>query len=398
MRIALESLDNAGKTTHIAHLEEELQDFGLRIQVIASPSKNSFSGPILRSGICAIEPSRANRLFAYDIERAQRNLNPKADLVLFDRHLDTVRVSNTEPSIADSQIADIASRITPPDKIVFLDIPPQISWDRECGNAPHPITLDWIETKHQRYKEIIQETPDRFIILDATPSIDVVYQGLLGIVMHEMSYVVEDRKKIYDLFLNTIGLIEFILDAPVEVKPGVYLPMFVNVKSTMADTKVRKQIASEMINLVDVANYDSVLGLESGGSYYAVTIANELGLPVAFHRTKSKEYSGSAGDIVGEAPVPGSRVLIVDDVYATGQSASRASKRMKDLGCRHDLVTAFSYSSDSEMQKRLGGIRATAVTYFKALRSAALRNNRLTCEEAKQLTKQVDIYRNTIFD
>lgn len=398
MRIALESLDNAGKTTHIAHLEQDLQDLGLRTQTLASPAKNNFSGPILRKNIGAMDPNRANRLFAYDIERSQRDINPNADVVLFDRHLDTVRVSNTDPDQADIQIAEIAKRIKDPDRIIYLDIPPNISWARECNNAPHPIDFEWIKAKHLRYQRIIQQDPERFTILDATLPLEAVYQGLLAMIMSDMSKVIEERMKIYNMVLNANGLIKFVIDAPVEVKPNVFLPMFVNVKSTMADVKVRKQIAEEMIKLAQLQKYDSVLGLESGGSYYAVTIANELNLPVAFHRTKSKVYSGATGDIVGIQPVPGSRVLVVDDVYATGQSASRASRRLNDFGCVHELITAFSYSSDAEMKKRLGGVSASSVTYFRGLRTAALRNEVISVQEAEQLTALVDVYRNTIFD
>lgn len=396
--VALEGPDGAGKTTHIRRLIDELQDYGLRAQAIASPATDSLSGPILRKCIRAIDPNKANELFAYDILRSERYIiKQSTDLALLDRHIDTVRVSNTDPSVADAQIAGIVAKITPPDRVVYLDIPPEVSWAREGGNPDHPIDRDWIQTKYNRYQEIIAQNPERITVLDATQPLEVVYQGLLGIILHELRDTIADRANLYDLFLNTPGLIRFVLDAPVEVKLGVLLPMFVNIKDTMAQPSVRAEITKEMLKLANDQEYDSVLGLESGGSYYATTIANELDLPVALLRTKHKEYSGSKGDIVGKLPEPGTNVLVIDDVYATGQSASKASKRLQELKCKHSLITAFSYSSDSEIKDRLGGVNGTSVTYFRGLRTAAMRNGLLSQAEAKRLTQLVDIYRKTIY-
>lgn len=395
MHVALESLDGGGKTTHIARLNEELQGLGLRTVVIANPGKGTFSGSALRSHIAKLPPERANQLFAYDIVRSERSIPPNTDVVIWDRHLDSVRVSNTDPESADIQLSAIRSKITPPDRKIYLDIPPEVSWDRESKTSTHPIDPEWIRAKHNRYKRIIEQAPEKFTIIDATQPLDVVYQAILGILQQDLEKTIEERRGIYDLFINTPGLIKFVLNAPVEVKPSVYLPMFVNVKATMGDVVARTKITDEMVKIARQSRYDSVIGLESGGSYYAVAIANELGLPVAFHRTKSKTYSGATGDIVGIPPERGSNVLIVDDVYATGQSASRASQRLSELGCTHDLVTAYSYSADDEVTHRLGGVRATSVTYFKGIRQTAVNSGLLTADEANRLTEMVDCYRNT---
>jgi len=43
------------------------------------------------------------------------------------------------------------------------------------------------------------------------------------------------------------------------------------------------------------------------------------------------------------------------------------------------------------------GIEATSLTYFKALRTAALERGIITPDQAVLLTQQVDIYRNTFY-
>lgn len=394
---AFEGIDGAGKTTHITRLNEELQALGLRTIVMASPGRGTFTGQILRSNIGKIDPRRANKLFAYDIERSGRTIPLNTDVVLWDRSLGSVRTSNSSVEEADADIGNIASKIAQPDKTIYLSIPPKESWKRESATSTHPIDQEWLKTKYDRYQTIIQQAPERFTVIDATQPLDTVYQALLGLVLEDLGPAIESQRQIHSLLLNTPGVIRFVLDNPVEVKPGVLLPMFVNIKATMGEVAVRNQIVESMLEIARNGHYDSILGLESGGCYYAVTLSNILGLPIAFHRTKLKTYSGATGDIVGVPPKQGSRVLMVDDVYATGQSADRASKRMEEFGCQPDLLTAFSYSSDVEMEKRLG-IRATSLTYFKGIQRLATENGTLSNDDASKLTRMVDVYRNTRFE
>lgn len=396
-QFAFEGLDGAGKTTHIRQLRDDLEALGLRVHQLSSPGKNTFSGCALRANIGQIDdPHRANRLFAYDILRSKKRIPKNTDVVLADRGFSSVLTSNTgvDQALHDLKDMDIDQN---PTKQIYLDIPPETSWEREAATSTHPIDIDWLKIKYHRYQQLIAQNPEGFIIVDATLSVEAVYQVLWNILLTELATQIETQQKIHQVIYQAQGVIKFVLDEPVEVKPNVFLPMFVNIKATMAEVETREAISDQLIDIAREGNYDSVLGLESGGSYYAVTVANALGLPVAFHRTKTKTYSGATGDIVGVPPKPGSKVLIIDDVYATGQSATRASKRLTEMGCEHTLLTVFSYSNDDEMKERLG-IDATSLTYFKGIRHLAEQDGTLTAEQSSRLTEMVDIYRNSIFE
>lgn len=393
--ITLEGLDGAGKTTHIKKLTEELESLGLRIAIMASPGRNTWAGKILRANIGKMNPQRASKLFAYDIHRSQKRVPSSADLVLWDRGIESVLTSNSDD--AEKDIGVTLAQTQHDQKTIYLSISPELSWEREAKASDHPIDFEWLQTKHTRYQRLLEKNPEKFDVIDASQPLDVVYQALWMLIRSNLEVEIEKQQKIHNLLMDTPGIIRFVIHDPVEVKPNVWLPMFVNIKQTMADTRVRDEITQHMLDMIQPGQYDSVLGLESGGTYYAVAIANALQLPVAFHRTKAKSYSGATGDIVGVPPTPGSRVLLVDDVFATGQSASRAEKRMAELGCVSELLTIFSYSSDVEMIQRLG-IPATSLTYFKGIRQRAMQNNILTPEEVAKLTELVDIYRTTVFE
>lgn len=395
--LIFESLDGAGKTTHIASLINDLENLGLSVASTTSPGKNTFSGCTLRSNIAKIEDqNRANRLFSYDIVRSDRSLPKYADVIIADRGFDSVRVSNGgDISIVDSFEAQTRDDLEK--KIIYLDIPPDVSFERESKTSTHPIDLGWLTQKYDRYGELIRQNPEKYTVIDATQPIERVYQAIKNIVLSDLAEVITKQRQNHVRLLDAAGVVKVVVDSPVEVKPGVFLPMFVNLKEIWSNPELREWLVLQLTEKVALGKFDYVMGLESGGSYYSVSVANELKLPVGLHRSKTKTYSGATGDVVGAVPKEGSRVALIDDVYATGQSGSRAIKRLKELGCDSELFTLYSYSSDQEMEARLGK-PATSVTYFKGIRQLLQERGNYSTAELAELTRLVDIYRNTLYD
>jgi dTMP kinase len=389
--IAFEGLDGAGKTTQIKALVEDLENAGVRVAVASSPGRGRM-GVILRKHIGDLDQHRKNSLFTYEIARTQREIPNTVDLVIWDRHLDSVIVSNTDN--AKPEVEACAVSIRKPDKVIYLDVPPEVSWAREGINSDHPINQAWISEKHMRYQKLLKEEPGRFEVVDATQPLGIVYNVLLHYMNNEMAPVVEHNKEIYDLLFDTKGVVRFLIEDPAEVKPGVLLPMFMNFKSTWSNTEVRNIFTHKLAEKIG-DDYDWVIGLESGGSYYATSVANAINKPVSLLRKTDKEH-GDKNFLVGDTPPPGSRIAFIDDVYATGQSGIRAVEKLEVMKCTGTLFTIFSYSNDTEMKKRLG-MEGTSLTYFKALRTMALERGTITPEQATLLTEKVDTYRNTVY-
>lgn len=388
---ALEGLDGAGKTTLVAPLVEELESLGLRVATAASPGK-TMVGSILRANIGTIEPEQKTVLFTYEMKRAQRQLSPYADVVLWDRYLDTIRVSNTDN--ADRVLWEIAKDIVPPDDVFYLEITPDESWRREEKVSDHPLDRAWIETKYRRYQNLISREPSRFTVIDASLGREAVFRQVRDILIERLAPIIERNRVVYKLLFDIPGVVRFLPDDPFEVKPGVFLPMFMNFKETWAKPWERKMLAQELASRIG-EKFTWVVGLESGGSYFAVTVANLLGLPLTLIRKTNKEY-GEGDFVVGDTPPKGTNVALIDDVYATGKSAAAAAGWLKEAGCKSNLFTIFSYSSDAEIKKRIG-VAGTSLTYFKALRRLALEQSLLTEDQAADLMHRVDVYRTTIF-
>lgn len=388
---ALEGNDGAGKTTQLARLKSELEKLGLRVHIPSSPGK-TLVGRALKSNMSKILEGRKNALFTYDIRRTERQIPENTDVVLWDRHLDSIVISNGDGAAAE--VDGLSQGIRRPDQVLFLDLPPEISWERESANTDHPISAEWLQTKYRRYQEQIAAHPAQYEVIDANQPLEVVYQALLGIILNEVRPQLEKNQQMVQLLMETPGVVRYELENPVEVKPGVFLPMFINLKDTWGNVPVREEVTQRLVELIS-DRADWIVGLESGGNYYAVSLANQLQKPVSLFRKNPKDYS-LGGYFTGQVPPAGSRVAILDDVYATGTSGIKAVEQLKLAGCEVEFYSIYSYSTDQEMAQRLG-VPATALAYFSAVRQASIDRGLLTPEEADEVTGLVDIYRSTVY-
>ena len=92
------------------------------------------------------------------------------------------------------------------------------------------------------------------------------------------------------------------------------------------------------------SNVDLVVGIEARGFIFGAAVAYRLGVGFAPARKPGKlpaetvsadyelEYGKDAVELHRDAVAPGSRVLLVDDLLATGGTAAAAAKLVTDLG------------------------------------------------------------------
>lgn len=153
------------------------------------------------------------------------------------------------------------------------------------------------------------------------------------------------------ILIKSPGVINHSMKPQFEVKPGVFLPVFINIKMTLVEFKTRRKIAKLLSEKVSKKT-DYVCGVESGGSYYGVAVSDLLGKPIIFLRKTKKDY-GDKRRIVGSDFAPGSKVAVVDDVIATGSTILDAIKYFKKLNCKIEAFSVFSYKTNKQLAKNL---------------------------------------------
>lgn len=134
---------------------------------------------------------------------------------------------------------------------------------------------------------------------------------------------------------------EYVMTIPDFPEPGI---MFRDITTVIQDPDGLKQAIDGLVEKAGKIDFDLVVGPESRGFIFGVPVAYLTGKGFVPVRKKGKlprktvsrkydlEYGQAEVEIHEDAVKPGQKVLIVDDLIATGGSAEAAAKLVEDLG------------------------------------------------------------------
>ena len=136
-----------------------------------------------------------------------------------------------------------------------------------------------------------------------------------------------------------IDLKSSIRDVPDFPKAGI---VFKDITTLLKDAAAFKKAIEELCNPYYKQQIDLVIGIESRGFIFGSAMAEKLGagfvrkpgkLPAETEKESySLEYGEDAVEIHTDAIQQGARVLIVDDLLATGGTAAAAMRLVERLG------------------------------------------------------------------
>ena len=139
--------------------------------------------------------------------------------------------------------------------------------------------------------------------------------------------------------MNTLKqLIREIPDFP---KPGI---LFYDITTLLKDKQGLKGTIDALKTQYEGAQVDVVVGIEARGFIFAPALAYALGAGFVPVRKPKKlpavcesisydlEYGSDTLEVHRDAIVPGSKVLIVDDLLATGGTAKAVARLVEQLG------------------------------------------------------------------
>mgnify|MGYP002627277949 CR=1 FL=1 len=134
---------------------------------------------------------------------------------------------------------------------------------------------------------------------------------------------------------------DYIRTIPDYPEPGI---MFRDVTSILQDAEGLKLAIDSMIQLLDGVEFDVIAGAESRGFIFGMPIAYALGKPFVMVRKAGKlpcetvsatyelEYGTATIEIHKDAVKSGQKVVLVDDLIATGGTIEAAAKLVEKLG------------------------------------------------------------------
>jgi adenine phosphoribosyltransferase len=143
--------------------------------------------------------------------------------------------------------------------------------------------------------------------------------------------------------MNTqqIQLLDYLPTVPDFPKPGI---QFRDISPLLGNPAAFAQAIERMASLAQQLDYTHLLGVESRGFIFASALALHVKkslvlvrkpnkLPLASHQESyGLEYGSDALEIQSISLPAGSRVLLIDDVLATGGTLLATSKLVKQVG------------------------------------------------------------------
>lgn len=138
-----------------------------------------------------------------------------------------------------------------------------------------------------------------------------------------------------------LHLEDYIRDIKDFPKPGI---IYKDITPLLQNPEASRQTTKALLASLGGAEIDKVVGIESRGFFFATLLAERLNAGFVPIRKPGKlpfdtikesyelEYGKDTLEIHSDAIKPGERVLIHDDVLATGGTAAAACKLVEKLG------------------------------------------------------------------
>ncbi|RGG41884.1 adenine phosphoribosyltransferase [Roseburia sp. AF22-2LB] len=166
---------------------------------------------------------------------------------------------------------------------------------------------------------------------------------------------------------------EYVRSIPDFPEPGI---IFRDITSVLQDADGLQLAIDSMIKLLDGVDYDVVAGTESRGFIFGVPIAYEMHKPFVPVRKKGKlpcetisqsydlEYGLATIEMHKDSIKPGQKVVLVDDLIATGGTIEAAIKLVEQLGGEVVKVIFLMELAGLKGRERLKGYDvASVITY-----------------------------------
>ncbi|MBR4575700.1 MAG: adenine phosphoribosyltransferase [Clostridia bacterium] len=157
---------------------------------------------------------------------------------------------------------------------------------------------------------------------------------------------------------------DYVVTIPDFPEPGI---MFRDITSVIQDPTGLRMAVDGLAECLKDLDFDLVIGPESRGFIFGVPVAYLLNKGFVPVRKKGKlpretvsqkydlEYGQAEVEIHKDAIKPGEKVVIVDDLIATGGSAEAAAKLVEKLGGKVVRMAFVMELSGLEGRKKLKG-------------------------------------------
>ena len=167
---------------------------------------------------------------------------------------------------------------------------------------------------------------------------------------------------------------DYVTEIPNFPKKGI---LFRDITTILSDSEGFRMAIDGLIDLVKDKDFDLVLGTESRGFIFGAPVAYALGKGFILVRKKGKlpretitesydlEYGQAAIEIHTDSIRPGQKVVLIDDLIATGGTAAAAVRLVERLGGEVVKAAFVMELAGLEGREKLKGLDVEALLVYE---------------------------------
>lgn len=187
--------------------------------------------------------------------------------------------------------------------------------------------------------------------------------------------------------LLNIEAVKLSVDQPFTFTSGIKSPIYCDNRKMIGTVEERNIIIEGFVEMLKDTEFDIVAGTATAGIPWAAFIADRMNKPMAYIRSKPKDYG--AGKQIEGADVDGKKVVVIEDLISTGGSSIKAVEATrKEGGIVVEVAAIFSYEFEkakANFDQAKTGLRT--ITNFSTLLEVA-RNKKVIDEAQLELASK----------
>jgi len=164
-------------------------------------------------------------------------------------------------------------------------------------------------------------------------------------------------------------------------------PFYCDNRKTLSFPDLRTFVKVELTRTIleNFPEAEAVAGVATGAIAQGALVADALGLPFAYVRSKAKDH-GMANLIEGELQ-PGTKVVVVEDLISTGGSSLKAVEALRAAGYEVvGMVASYTYGFPvAEQAFADADVKLITLTNYEAVVAEALRTGYIANDQVPML-------------
>ncbi len=190
-------------------------------------------------------------------------------------------------------------------------------------------------------------------------------------------------------FLLQIKAIKLQPNNPFTWASGWKAPIYCDNRITLSHPTIRTYIRQQLSLIIQdtFGAVSCIAGVATAGIPQGVLVAQELGLPFIYVRSKPKDHG--TGNLIEGDILTGKRVVVIEDLISTGKSSLQAVEALR--AAEYDvcgLAAIFNYGFDVAVDNfKRANCPFVTLSNYSALIKYALAHQHITGEDAELLRK-----------